>query len=143
MRHHAGTSFGELPSLRPLTVDGTLAGFSPFGTLRARRGLPYEGEHAAALFWEHNFRTIPFEVLGLRRLAELSWSLALHGAHAKTWIGDDTRARWGFAPYATPEHGHHEIGLSLHGLGTLFRLDGTVRLDRPGFFVSFGLARVF
>ena len=54
---------------RVRTVDGSLGFFRPFGGLRTLDGYPYEGEKYLGLFWEHNFRTVPFEILGLRGLA--------------------------------------------------------------------------
>jgi hypothetical protein len=46
--------------------------FSPFGAFRSVHGHPYEGPRYAALFWEHNFRTAPFEYLG-------AWGLVRRG----------------------------------------------------------------
>ncbi len=143
VRLAGGTSFGNLPPQRSLIVEGALAGFSPLGTLHARQGRPYEGEHVAALFWEQNFRTVPFEVIGLRPLADRGWSISLNGAHARTWFSDEARDRWGFAPGVTPKAGHHEIGASLHVLSGFLRLGPTVRLNDGELFFSAGFSRVF
>ena len=67
-------------------VDGALGLYAPFGALRTLGGRPYEGERHAALFWEHNFRTLPFELAGLYGLARRGYSVLLFGGHARTWV---------------------------------------------------------
>jgi len=132
----AGYSTGKLPLQRRGILDASLGIFSPFGSFKSLRGLPYEGEKYAALFWEHNFRTVPFELLGLRFLAEKSIGVILHGAHGKSWISNEAAF-----PQNVPENIHHEIGVSINGLLGFFRIDFTRRLDIPNYFVGVGLWR--
>ena len=138
-----GALRGRPPLQRLGIVDGTLSVYAPFGGLRTLAGRPYEGERHAALFWEHNFRTLPFELVGLYGLARRGYNVLVFGGHARTWVSDAGLAA--FAPYAprVPDGFHHEIGASLSGLFGLLRLNLGVRLDEPG--VSFGLsaARIF
>ncbi len=137
-----GATFrGTLPPQRLAALDGRLGAFAAFGAFRGRRG-PYEGEQALGLFWAHDFRTAPFEWLGLWPLAERRMGLRLFGAHGRTWLADARRAALPFSP-AVADAWHHEIGLALtHLAGTPLRLDLTRRLDAPGWFVTVGLSRL-
>ncbi len=103
---------------------------------------PYEGERYAALFWEHNFRTVPFELLGIPALTNRGIGLILHGAHGRTWISASRLASLTHTP-RYQDRVHHELGLSVNGLLSLFRLDLTWRLDAPGFFAGIAYARLF
>ena len=109
-----------------------------FGGFRTRVERPYEGEKVLGMFWEHNFRTVPFELIGWRWAAERNIGLIVHGGHGRTWFAD--RMLLDYAPQYTDGF-HHEIGVSINGLFDLFRLDFTKRLDAPGFFVSVGFVR--
>ncbi|MDX1532212.1 MAG: carboxypeptidase-like regulatory domain-containing protein, partial [Rhodothermales bacterium] len=135
LRLSGGVSGGDLPPQRQFGIDGTVLGLAPFGAFRARRGRPYAGDRYAALAWSHDFRSVPFELLGLTALADRQIGVALHGAHGRSWDA---------APGAGTAGWHHEVGLSLSG-GFLLpvRLDLTTRLDEPGVFVTLGLARLF
>ena len=143
VRVYGGTHQGTLPGQRFGVVDGSLGAFGTFGALRALRGQPYEGEQYLGLFWEHDFRTVPFEALGLRGLVERNMGVRLYGGHGRTWIDADRLAALTFTPrYQTAFH--HEVGLALTNvLGLPLRLDFTYRLDQPGFYVGFGLSRLF
>ena len=143
VRVFGGTSRGTLPVQRFGTVDGNLGTFGTFGVLRSLQNQPYEGERYLGVFWEHDFRTVPFEALGLRTLVERGTSLRLYGGHGRSWIDTDRLPTLGFAPQYQDAF-HHEIGLSFTDIGgTPLRLDFTYRLDEPRFFVGFGLSRLF
>ncbi len=143
LRAYGGTSSGTLPVQHFGVVDGNLGTFSTFGALRSLQNQPYEGERYLGLFWEHDFRTVPFEALGLRALVERGTSLRLYGGHGHAWIDAGRLATLGFAPHYQDRF-HHELGLSVTDIwGTPLRLDFTYRLDEPGFFVGFGLSRLF
>lgn len=143
----AGTAGGELPIQRLGTVDGSLLGiFSPFGTLKTLRNRPYEGRHYLSLSAEHNFRTVPFELLGLDPLVERNWGLIAFGGVARTWLPEDRMReldeRYGYVPrLADPIH--LEAGISVNGILGLFRVDLAQRLDRPAFMVNLSVARYF
>ena len=124
-----GTSSGDLPPQRVHIVETGTGNFLPFGTLRAYEGLPYTGKHVAAFYWEHNFRTIPFELVGIRGLARRGYNILVFGGHA--WIRDAT---W---------EERHEIGVSLSGLLGLFRIDVAIPLNESGVRLGYGVARVF
>ena len=136
-----GSAFlGTLPRQRfeILDLGMILSRFSIFGGFRTRVGRPYEGEKVLGVFWEHNFRTVPFELMGWRWAAERNIGLIVHGGHGRTWFGD--RAILDYEPQYTDGF-HHELGVSINGLFDWFRLDFTKRLDAPGFFVSVGFVQ--
>ncbi|MGI9175654.1 MAG: DUF5686 family protein [Rhodothermales bacterium] len=135
-----GTFRGRLPIQRLGIVDGALSLYAPFGGLRTLSGRPYEGEQYAALFWEHNFRTLPFELVGLYGLARRGYNLLVFGGHARTWVSNAGRAR--HAPNVSDGF-HHEVGVSLSGLFGLLRLNLGARLDEPGFAIGLSTARLF
>ncbi|WP_420454169.1 carboxypeptidase-like regulatory domain-containing protein [Rubrivirga sp.] len=137
LRLAAGAATGPLPITRAFGIDGSLAGLSTFGSLRARSGLALVREYALVA-WEHDFRSVPFELVGWRGAAPLGLSLQVHGAHA--WgSGFDS------APRTEARLVHHEVGASLGlGFNVPLRLDVTYRLtDGPGVVVGAGIARLF
>lgn len=141
VRAFAGTATGALPVQRIGLLDGTLGPFATFGAFRARRDRPYEGDRYAGAFWEYDLTTLPFEWLGLRPLVVRRMGILLHGGHGRTWLGDAWHSDLAFTPQV-PDAWHHEAGVSLtYLMGFPVRLDFTWRLDRPGFFVGFGLMR--
>ena len=135
----AGYSIGDVPVQRFGSLEASMGFFSPFGAFRTVRGHPYEGEHYAALYWEHNFKTTPFELLGLWDWAMRGAGLVVHGASGRTWIDPERRAKLGYDP-RYEESFRHEVGVSLM-LYHLLRLDFTRRLDRPGWSAGLSLVR--
>ena len=139
LRLVAGSSSGELPVQRFGALDVAVGPFTPFGGFRSLRGNPYEGERYAALFWEHNFRSVPFEFLGLWSLVRRGMGLVVHGASGRTWISTERRKGLGYEPRYVEEF-HHEMGVSLL-LYHIFRLDVTKRLDRDDWGIGVSIAR--
>lgn len=140
----AGTFSGDLPYQKTGIIDGAVGVLSPYGILRAARERPYEGEQYIALQAEHNFRTIPFEAIGLRPLVERNIGLILFGGAARTW-GPDEIPQQSVASYSPKgtDGIHWEVGASLNGILGLFRIDFAARIDQPAFLVNFGVARMF
>jgi hypothetical protein len=134
----AGTYRGDLPPQRWGILDVAAQVFSPFGAFKTQRDLPYVGTEYVGLFWEHDFSTVPFELIALRSLARRSIGLTIFGAHGRTWHGAAS------IHHPAPDRFHHEIGLALtHLFGYPLRLDFTWRLDEPGFFTGFGFVHRF
>jgi len=142
LRLVAATFDGTLPPQRFSIVDASGSFYKPFGALRTLEDRPYEGDRTLALYWEHNFRTVPFEILGLTGLARRGINVIVHGAHGRTWLSRHNRRALAFDP-RVPSRFHHEVGFSISGLFSLFRADFTWRLDAPGFTVGLGAARIF
>ncbi len=137
-----GFSDGDLPSQRYGALDGNLFAITPFGAFRTLNGRVYRGEKYAALMWEHNFRTVPFELLGLRSIAKKGIGIILHGAHGQTWIDDENRDQQ--QPYYLYSgRPHHEIGVSVNSILNFFRFDMTQRLDQKAFYIGVSAARMF
>lgn len=141
LRFIAGTSIGDLPPQRLFSLDGSLTGLTPFGGFKTLRNSFIEGNRTMALFWEHNFRTVPFEILGLRSLANRGTSVLLFGGHGKVGQSDNIVSLF---PNANYERGvRHEIGISISGIFDLIRLDLAQRLDKPGFTYGVSVSKFF
>jgi len=126
-----GRSTRGIPPLEGLiALEGSMGLVSTLGVLRSLRSTRYLGRHAAGVYWEHDFRTALWELVGLRFLVVRRTGIVVGGAHARMWPGSG-----GF---------HHELTASLvEVFGSPFRVDLTRRLDVPGWFVSIGLSRKF
>ena len=142
LRFRGFTSTGDLPYQQFMGMDGSMTGLTPFGAFKSSPNRQIEGEHGAALFWEHNFRTVPFELLGLQGWAENGLGLILTGAHGRTWIADETLEKLPGTPLYEDQW-RHEIGLSLNNLFQTVRLDASYRIDEPGFYFGLSLSRFF
>ena len=138
-----GSAFtGHLPRQRYVILDTGLGSLSTFGAFRSRLDLPYEGEKHLGVFWEHNFRTVPFEWIGWQWAVRRNLGILIHGAHGRTWISSAALA--GLADSPTYQNSfHHEAGASINGLFDLLRVNVTRRLDTPGTCVSMEMARIF
>jgi len=142
LRIVAGGALGTLPLQRFGVVEASPLPYTPFGTLRTLDDRPYQGREHAALFWEHNLRTVPFELLGLYGLADRHVELLLHGGHARTWIDGGAALRRQGTVLRTTDGVHHELGLSVNGLfRDLLRVDVTARLNRPAYSIGVSLLR--
>ncbi|NBB77113.1 MAG: carboxypeptidase-like regulatory domain-containing protein [Bacteroidetes bacterium] len=134
----AGISAGDLPAQKKFAVDGAMSFFTPFGILKTRRELPYTGEEYWMVYGEHNFTTIPFEILGLHTLVDRGWGMILFGG-----VGQITSSRTlkeGFYP----SNGiHSEAGISLNRIFGILRMDAAFRLDKKGFYVGFSVPKYF
>jgi hypothetical protein len=144
LRLDAGTSFGTFPLQRFGVVEASPQPYTPYGALRTLDDRPYQGEHHVAFFWEHNFRTVPFELIGWEAPVDRDIELILHGGHGRTWIGDAAEQRLADRGAAVRQTNgmHHELGLSVNGLFyDSLRLDLTKRIDASGFSVGVSVLR--
>ncbi len=138
-----GSAFtGTLPRQRFEILDILSTKLSTFGAFRAQVGRPFEGEKLLGVFWEHNFRTVPFEWIGWRWVVERNIGLIVHGAHGRTWFDDPTLAGLDYTPRYLDRF-HHELGVSINGLFGLLRVNLTRRLDTSEFCLSAEMARLF
>ena len=140
----AGTFSGRLPLQQMGIVDVAPNIVSPFGALRAARFRPYEGEQFLALNVEHDFRTVPFELLGLNYLVRHNIGLIAFAGAARTWTSAQRKRqifnRTGYVLNST-NGTHLEAGLSINGLFNLFRVDFAKRIDKPVFLVGVSVTR--
>lgn len=140
VRVTGGTYRGSLPPQRQGLVDGRLGIYTPFGALRTQHGVPYVGGEHLGVFYEHNFRSALFDLVGLDWAAERSWQVLAFGGHGRTWAAE------GAGPVLAaraPAQFHHEVGASLSGILSVLRLDVGFRLDEPGTTVGVAIARIF
>jgi hypothetical protein len=138
----AGTSTGTLPLQRFGIVDGSFEAVSPFGSLRTRKQRPYEGEHYFAVYWEHDFRTVPFELIDLNFAVDNGIGIIVFGGHGRSWISDHTLSRLTFDP-AYSDKFHNEIGFSINNIFSFLRFDTSYRFDNQLVYVGVSLARFF
>lgn len=137
----AGYTIGHLPYQRYGVLDGSLTRFTPFGTLKTRPGLPYEGDRFMMLAAEHDFQSVPFELLGMRYPTRKGWGMLLFAgagtSSSSRPVSPDT-----LQPFTT-NGWHLEAGISVNRIFGLFRVDVALRLDDPGAFVGVSLPRYF
>ncbi|WP_103666005.1 DUF5686 and carboxypeptidase-like regulatory domain-containing protein [Gracilimonas amylolytica] len=146
MRLNAGTYIGDLPVQKNEVLDVAQGVFTPFGAFKTKRYVPYEGASYVALNAEHNFKSVPLEMLGWRNAPQTGLSVIAFGGIGKTWVRDrqvdEFQNRYGFSPSFT-EDLHMEAGISLSNIFSLFRADLAYRIDQPGFFLGISVARFF
>jgi hypothetical protein len=142
LRLVAGTTLGTEPLHRLHGLDVALGRFSPFGTFRTAGNLPVLSTELAALHWEHNFRTIPFELIGLQSVAKKGVGIIVYGSHGVHKV--EKQRLWSTGrPGSFDKDDYHELGMSVNGLFSLLRLDLARQLNGNGYFIGFSIARVF
>ena len=135
--------WGNVPFQYFTAIDGTLMGYAPFGVFKSLPGRVLEGEEKFAAFWEYNFESVPFEILGLKGPASQQWEFLFHGAYGRTWIGANRlRAMNNNTSLSYRDDWHFELGMgiSLKYRFLALRLDSVqnmvTKLKYLGFTVS-------
>lgn len=123
MRLMVGATLGSVPITRRHGLEGPMGPIAALGTLRSMPNGRLDGRHVAGLYWEHEFKSLLFEVLRLRGLAQAGVGIRVGGAHARLWPGEG----W-----------IHEATISL--VRAPVRLDLTRGLSTPGWSITVGLA---
>jgi len=110
----SSTFSGDLPLQKFTIIDGSIYSYAPFGIFKTLRDKPLEGEKRLALFWEYNFKSIPFELLGLKYFAKNKYEFLIHGASGRTWIGKERLQELNkfYQPFYS-DNTHNEVGASL------------------------------
>ncbi len=141
----AGGVYGDPPIQKHVLLYGTAGSFSEFGMFRSLRPLPLEGEKYAAILAEHNFRTVPFELLGLDFIAKLGLEIIVYGAAGRTWFSEEKLSGLNYTP--SYHNGYmSEVGFSINKVIPLYpivRLDFTYNNYDNNFYMGFGLAKIF
>jgi hypothetical protein len=138
-----GTYSGDLPPQKWGVIDGTIGATAPYGVMKTIRNRPYQGQQYLSVYTEHNFRTIPFELLGLRPLFNNNIGFIVFAGAAKTWVKDSSLINQPGYTTRVTDGTHWEVGASLNGILDLFRIDFATRLDEPAFLVNISIARLF
>ena len=133
-----GLSQGTVPIQRFGAIDGSMNHFTPFGSLRTRQFLPYEGTRHWLAVAEHNFRTIPFEWMRLQWLADRGWGIIVFGGAGHTYADRNL-----YDGRMLTNGMHTEAGISLNSIFGILRVDFAKRLDRPGTFIGVSVPRYF
>lgn len=146
MKASAGLSHGHLPYQHLFTIEPTTLSFAPFGVLKTLPLFPYEGDRYWRVYAEHDFKSIPFEALGLWGFSEKGIGLIVFGGAANAWISDPASEQTfkTLTPVLRESNGvHYETGISVNGIFSIMRLDAAFRLDQPDFRLTVGIARYF
>jgi hypothetical protein len=141
----AGGVYGDPPIQKHLMLYGAAGSLSGFGTFRSLRPVPIEGEKYAAVFAEHNFRTVPFELLGLDFIANLGLEIIVHGAVGRTWFSEEKLNSLSYIPSYYDGY-TSEIGFSINNVipyYPIIRLDFTYNLRDKKYYMGFGFAKMF
>jgi len=133
-----GLSQGNVPIQKFGAIDGSINRFTPFGTLRTRQYMPYEGTRHWLAVAEHNFRTIPFEWLGLQWFADRGWGVIVFGGAGHTYADRNL-----YDGNMLTNGTHTEAGISLNSILGILRVDFAKRLDQPGTFIGVSVPRYF
>ena len=132
-----GLASGEgrtLPPQRSFIVEGGTPFFHWGGSLHTLRGLPYQGNGVVFGYWEHNFRTLPFELLGLNSMTRKGYNILIFGGHAFVRGTHTGGKRW---------VRHNEAGISLSGILGLMRLNFAYHMEGKRWSPSAGIASIF
>jgi len=135
-----GYSQGDLPLQRFGILDAGMGAFSPYGIFKSQQNRPIEGENFFGIYWEHHFRTVPFELLGIDWLVDQQIGLIVHGASGRTWISEKTLKTLNYK-FNYQDSYRHEVGVSVNGLLQWFRVDFTQRLDKQDFAIGVSMLR--
>ena len=136
----AGLLIGDEIPQKMGAVDGTLFGFSPFGVLKTRRNRPYVGSRYWTVAAEHNFRSIPFELMGLRTLSDRGWGVIVFGGAGYAESDVSTVM---MDLISGIDNIHTEAGISLNSIFGILRVDFAKRLDAPGNYFGISVPRYF
>lgn len=141
-----GFAQGRLPYQRLFTLEPSTLSYAPFGVLKTQSLFPYEGDRFWKVYAEHDFKSTPFEALGLWGISKKGIGLIVFGGATNAWVSDPVseKAFESFTPILRESQGvHYEAGVSLNGIFSIFRLDAAFRLDQPDLNVTVGVARYF
>lgn len=135
-RFAAGLATGTVPPQRYMSVESSASGAAMFGAMHVMDIKEFVGTRYVALNVEHNFRSLPFLMLGIPFLYKNTLDLIVHGGVANAWGGNVHTQR--------PQGWYEEAGVGLSRILEILRLDATWRLSAPGgFAVTITAASLF
>jgi hypothetical protein len=127
LRLGGGWSSGHLPRQLWGASESALGVYGPLGALRGVGPRELAGTHYVILTAEHNFRNLPFLLLGLRAISETGLEILAHGGLARAW-----RRQPGLLDEIVPaERPYAEVGVGIGRIWDIFRIDLTRRLSEP------------
>ncbi len=140
LKVEGGIHWGTLPIQMMSGLNGSLQTYTPFGVLRTWNNRPFYGPEYIGLFWEHDFKTVPFELLGIDWLVRRGTTIIIHAAHAKRWLNDHSEKRirlWD----AGRDDVHHEYGFSINNLLPFSRIDFAREYKSGKVYFGFSMAK--
>ena len=137
----AGTYTGDIPIQKFSILDSGLGAFSSFGSFKTMQDNPYEGEKYFGFWGEHNFRTVPFELLNLNFIAKHGMEFIIHGGIGRTWISTNRLKTLGYNPQYQDKY-HSEVGISINKFMYILRFDLSYRLDEKGYYFTISAPRM-
>ena len=138
----AFASIGDIPVQCIRVPDMRIAGFTPFGVFKTLGSETLKSGNFISIFWEHNFGTVPFEIIGLKGVARTGIGIIIHGSSGKFWRGESQF----LTDVSNPNflnNIQHEIGISINKIFNFFRIDFTKNLNRDDYFIGVSIARMF
>ncbi len=122
-----GISSGELPPQLMFDLYGGAGGAYQRGAFMSLEAGEFAGDTMGLIWMEHNFRSWPLRLLGLRPRGQFDVDLLLHGAVGWCSIKDFNSGLRGYGANATRDT-HWEVGVGVSRLMTFLRLDYTWRM---------------
>jgi len=128
-----GTSTGTLPVQREFVLDSQLGGLAPFGVLKTAYPRQFTGDRFVMISAEHNFRSVPFLMLGIPFLYKSGIEFLINGTAAQSWLnGTSMTNGW-----------YYEAGIGIGKIFDFIRADVTYRLSNPKeLFFTIGISSV-
>ncbi len=131
---------GTLPAQYASILEVSRRPIAGFGAFKTLHDLPIRGNRVWAAYWEHDFSTSVFEILGLWGIARNGIGFRIHGAHGQALASDGLKAIGELGRFS--DKVHHEIGVSFtHFFNMPFRIDITKNLNRGPVAVGLGLVK--
>lgn len=141
----AAVQLGEELPQRQGILETSQYEFTQFGAFRTHIGVPLIGSNLAYLHVEHNFQTVPFEILGLDFLTKRDIGVLVF-AGSGVVSGRDFRnlgAQFIQADNRSDTEWIHEVGVSVNKLFGLFRANIGMALPQNEWVFSVSVAKFF
>ena len=122
----AGRGWGHLPRQGAYALAAQLDGFAPAGVFHGLQPKEFAGDAYIAFHAEHNFRSVPFTLLGLTALSRSAIEVVAFFNTGRTW--------WTHALHDPPrvtEGWYSECGLGISRILGFFRVDVSRRFTPP------------
>jgi hypothetical protein len=128
-----GTSTATLPPQREFVLDSQLDRFAAFGVLRTAYPREFIGDRFVMISAEHNFRSVPFLMLGIPFLYKRGLEVLIDVTAAQSWLnGNSMTNGW-----------YYEAGIGIGKIFGLIRADLTYRISKPNdLFFTIGISDI-
>lgn len=121
---------GDVPQVR-FALESASSGYAPFGVFKGMNVKEFGGTRFAAVFVEHNFRSVPFLALGIPFLYKPSLELMLFGGAGRAWQASGPSPSDSSGVWQVTDGWYGEIGLGINRIFDMLRTDFAWRLSAP------------